>query len=213
MAADCETKSIDLDHDFLYIGCYHVHGSLLPGIVHPKSWYSFHHPTESWSGYCSEGVQPVLKAVYHSGHHNRHPQISSTPVRHVPLDHCDVNILVTSKLLSSWLLLLLINFSICCQYDYERFIRQSENYCDYVGYNDNMSNMHASWHNVVFTCSGWMDRYMENWENKLWTILMLNTHRSVVNCAFDNVSNAIELTVSGVVTFSAYHRICIVFVL
>ena len=45
-------------------------------ITQPESWYSFHRPTEggrlSRPRHCSKGVQPVPKAVYHSGCRDKH---------------------------------------------------------------------------------------------------------------------------------------------
>jgi len=53
-----------------------------------------------WPGLCSKGAQPVLKAVYHSGYHDKHncPQWYSIPrpltalqSGMLPLDHWDPN--------------------------------------------------------------------------------------------------------------------------
>ena len=45
-------------------------------ITEPESWYSFYRPTEggrlSRPRHCSKGVQPVPKAVYHSGCRDKH---------------------------------------------------------------------------------------------------------------------------------------------
>ena len=45
-------------------------------ITQPKGWYSFYHPTEgrrlSRPRHCSKGAQPVSKAVYRSGCHDKH---------------------------------------------------------------------------------------------------------------------------------------------
>jgi len=38
-------------------------------VTQPISWYSFYHPT---ARHCSRGVQPVPKAVYRSGHRDKH---------------------------------------------------------------------------------------------------------------------------------------------
>jgi len=58
-------------------GCYRPHPpSPFVIITQPKSWYSFYHPTEggrlSRLRHCSKGVQPVPKAVYHSGCRDKH---------------------------------------------------------------------------------------------------------------------------------------------
>jgi len=63
-------------------------------ITQPESWYSFYRPTEggrlSRPSHRSKGVQPVPKAVYRSGCHDKQlpavrlePGSSDTAVRHV----------------------------------------------------------------------------------------------------------------------------------
>jgi len=66
------------------MGCESAENSQLPStstiaiviITQPVSWYSFYHLTKggrlSRCRHCSKGAQPVPKAVYRSGCHNKH---------------------------------------------------------------------------------------------------------------------------------------------
>ena len=65
-------------------GCESAENWLLPStstvaiviITQPVSWYSFYRPMEdgrlSWPRHCSKYVQPVPKAVYRNGCHDKH---------------------------------------------------------------------------------------------------------------------------------------------
>jgi len=61
----------------------HIHHCYFYITTRPISWYSFYHPTEggrlSRPRYCSKGAQPMPKAVYRSGCHDKHnrPQCDS----------------------------------------------------------------------------------------------------------------------------------------
>jgi len=79
------------------VGCYHPHPpSPFISITQPKSWYSFYRPTEdgrlSRPMHCRKGVQPVPKAVHHSGCRDKHNRpLPLTPQSIMPsLNHCDL---------------------------------------------------------------------------------------------------------------------------
>jgi len=99
-------------------GSYRPHPPSSFIITQPKSWYSFYHPTEggrlSRLRHCSKGVQPVPKAVYHSGCRDKQvpavrfePGSSHTAVRHVtarPLRHCKTMMMMMMMMINYWLL-------------------------------------------------------------------------------------------------------------
>ena len=116
VAANPQTKPVDL-------GCESVENWQLPStstiaiviITQPVGWYSFYHPTEgrrlSQPKHCSKGAQPVPKAVYRSGCHDKHkclrcdsklgplkPQpdaLTTRPLRPVVTNHNKIHIAYT----------------------------------------------------------------------------------------------------------------------
>jgi len=84
------------------VGCYHRHPlSPFITITQPERWCSFYHSTAggrlSWPWHCRKGVQPVPKAVYHNGCHNKHSfccprwDLNLGPLTlQLPLNHCDL---------------------------------------------------------------------------------------------------------------------------
>ena len=82
-------------------GSYRPHPPSPFIITQPESWYLFYRPAEggrlSQPEHCSKGVQPVPKAVYRSGCHDKHNRLRwdsnlgpLTPQSGMlPLDHCD----------------------------------------------------------------------------------------------------------------------------
>ena len=79
------------------VGCHYPHSqSLFISITRPESDCSFYRPTEggrlSRPRHCSKGVQPVPKAVHHSGCHDKH-NWPRPPTPHpciLPLDRCNL---------------------------------------------------------------------------------------------------------------------------
>ena len=77
VAANPQTKSTTLGSRAVspLVGCYHLHPPLPFIITQLENWYSFTIPQNvegCWHNYYSKGVQPVSKAVYHSGCSDKH---------------------------------------------------------------------------------------------------------------------------------------------